>query len=95
MTNLIQKLESAECGSGLIPRIEALGSMSDNGLDVEIQCALFEPCKRWVSIRPNNAGTKAILTDAFGRETTFWAHDWTVGKNRKATLAALRAKGVE
>ena len=75
----------------LAERIEGLGPMSDNSLDVEIEVALFEPNPRALSIRPNNAGTKVIHTSATGEESTHWARDWTVSKNRKSTIAALRA----
>ena len=73
--------------SALIERVEALTGQS-NGLDVEIEIALFNPD---VSIRSNAAGSKVIYTKRDGSEATHLAWDWTLDRNRSRTVALLRA----
>lgn len=65
------------------------GAGLDNALDVEIEVALFEPEEDWIAIRPNDAGTKVIVTDAGGKDHTYWAEDWT--RERNKTAAIIRA----
>lgn len=66
------------------------GEGEDNGLDVQVEVALFVPCKTWASARPNHAGTKVIYTDRKGCDMTHWAPDWT--RNRSQTARDLRAQ---
>lgn len=76
----------------LANRVEALETYGDNGLDVQVEVALFRPGEAYRRIRANSAGTKVIYTDADGCDMTFWADDWTIISRRKATIDALRAR---
>jgi hypothetical protein len=75
----------------LAERVEK-AEVSDNALDVLVEIALFEPVGRYVSVRANAAGTKAIYTMADKSQLTTWADDWTIASRREATVAALRAR---
>jgi hypothetical protein len=75
----------------LADRVDAV-EKSDNGLDVLIEVALFEPDADTLSVRANSAGTKVTYTVAEGRPETCWAPDWTVGFSERANASArLRA----
>lgn len=67
----------------------------DNWLDVECEIALFRPNSVYSAIRANSAGTKVIYTDRAGNQVTCWPEDWTLGKRREPTAAALRAHAKE
>lgn len=76
----------------LIDRIKATSDY-DNGLDVLIEVALFEPDETYRAARANNAGTKVIFTPTDGTEETCWSWDWTLNaENRAKAIDALRAK---
>jgi len=79
----------------LIERVEKLEG-PDNGVDVDVEIALFRPNRHASAIRSNSAGTKVIYTEADGREVTCWSRDYTLDKStRDATVATLRAKAQE
>jgi len=77
----------------LSDRVAAL-KRADIRLDVLVEIALFEPGEDCISIQPNNAGTKVIYKEIDGIEVTSWPSDWTASDQRKATTAALRARGL-
>ena len=72
----------------LIARVEALNH-TDNAIDVEVEIALFEPSTGWASCRPNSAGTKVIYTHSYGGNSTVWADDWTLNRERRAETVRL------
>ena len=73
----------------LAGRVEGLTG-PDNGVDVLVEVALFEPDCAWKACRANFAGTKVIYTDRGGKQHTHWARDWTLDPG--ATAAALRSR---
>lgn len=70
----------------------ASGRGMDNGLDVRVEIALFQPDDEYVSIRANGAGTKTVCTKHDGSQRTFWARDFTISPTARAVTAQeLRA----
>ena len=64
----------------------------DNALDMAVEIALFKPDREHVAVRPNAAGTKLIYTTRSGGEHTFWANDYTLNaESRASTLALVRS----
>lgn len=87
------KMTSAQNGlAALAARVAAMHGFGDNSLDVLIEVALFQPDHQATSIRANAAGTKVILTAPDGDETTYWPFDWTMERERAATIEALRMR---
>lgn len=74
----------------LAEKVEGLGALGDNALDVQVEIALFEPYGIFTSVRANAAGTKVIYTVGDGKEVTHWAADWTVKDQRDETVRLLR-----
>lgn len=76
---------------GMIERVRKAKSTS-NALDIEIEIALFEPDRRYASVKTNAAGTKLIYTTHDGKPETFWAPDHTLNSARRnAAIALLRS----
>jgi len=75
----------------LADRVEQ-ATAADNGLDVEIEIALFRPGSVYTDVRANAAGSKVIYTDRAGNDVTCWSEDWTMEPRRSSTAAALRAR---
>lgn len=74
----------------LIERLE--GAERGNALDIQIEIALFKPDAEYLSVRPNDAGTKLIYTKADGSQQTCWAFDWTMPSCVAETIKQLRAR---
>ncbi|KQM62397.1 MULTISPECIES: hypothetical protein [unclassified Sphingomonas] len=72
----------------------ANGEGLDNGLDVRVEVALFNPTPSWASIRANDAGTKVIYTDFDGRDTTCWAPEWTGMRGQAAIDLRAQAEAL-
>ena len=82
---------TSEALKALAERVERSIAPS-NSLDMEVEIALFKPDSEHVAVRPNAAGTKLIYTANNGSEQTFWASDYTLNaENRASTVALLRA----
>ena len=82
---------TSEALKALAERVERSIAPS-NSLDMEIEIALFNPDSEHVAVRPNNAGTKLIYTAKNGSKQTFWANDYTLNhESRASTVAAIRA----
>lgn len=76
----------------LIDRLSKL-DRPDNGIDVLIEIALFEPTIIYTAIRANSAGTKVIYTKKSGDEETYWPKDYTITPESRAKyIDRLRAK---
>lgn len=70
----------------------AMGRGMDNGLDVRVEIALFQPDEEYESIRANDAGTKTICIKRDGSQRTFWARDFTISAAARVNTAKrLRA----
>ncbi|WP_347092932.1 hypothetical protein [Sphingomonas parapaucimobilis] len=68
------------------------GQGLSNGLDIEIEIALFDPPEDgFVSVQPNAARTKLIYRRTDGTTCTSWAHDWTATRRHAASLLMRRA----
>lgn len=68
------------------------GSGLSNGLDIEIEIALFDPPEDgFVSVQPNATRTKLIYRRKDGTTCTCWAHDWTATRHHAASLLMRRA----
>ena len=65
--------------SELVERVRRCRSHS-NKLDIEIDIALFKPDGKYVSVRPNAAGTKLVYRLADGSTRTHWAEDHTLNQ---------------
>lgn len=74
---------NAQSLEGLIERVKA-ATGPDNGLDIEIDIALFVPDARYLSVKPNSANTKLVFTLSDGRTETYWARDHTLNETAKA-----------
>jgi len=75
MADLIERLRAGERG---------------NDLDILIEIALFDPGDGYLSVRPNDAGTKVIYSLDDGSQETCWAYDWTMYPER--SIARLEAR---
>ena len=75
----------------LVERLRA-ATGPNNGLDVLVEVALFEPDSEFISARPNAAGTKVIFTRHDGSEATFWAEDYTFTRGQRKEAIDLLAE---